>query len=279
MIIDWFTVGAQLLNFLILVWLLKRFLYAPIREAIDAREARIAAHISEAEAKAAEAQQEHDLFQNKNTEFEEKRSEMLADVRQQAQLEHQKLVEAARKAADEITTKHKESLENDAQSLEQAIREQMQSEVFATARHVLMELANQSLEDMIVDVFLQRVQSLDKPAQQALIHALPNSAHEPALVRSAFDLNEEQRKSIHQALTKAFSTRVFLQFETAPQVVSGLEFSTQGYKVAWSISEYLSSMEAEVQSLLTTQAVPASMASKPLLIENKPETKSHETHP
>ena len=42
MLIDWFTVGAQALNFLILVWLLKRFLYKPILDAIDAREKRIA---------------------------------------------------------------------------------------------------------------------------------------------------------------------------------------------------------------------------------------------
>ena len=27
MLIDWFTVGAQALNFLILVWLMKRYLY------------------------------------------------------------------------------------------------------------------------------------------------------------------------------------------------------------------------------------------------------------
>ena len=42
MLIDWFTVGAQALNFLILVWLMKRFLYKPILHAIDAREKRIA---------------------------------------------------------------------------------------------------------------------------------------------------------------------------------------------------------------------------------------------
>ena len=42
MLIDWFTVAAQALNFLILVWLMKRFLYKPILHAIDAREERIA---------------------------------------------------------------------------------------------------------------------------------------------------------------------------------------------------------------------------------------------
>ena len=56
MLIDWFTVGAQTLNFLILVWLLKRFLYKPILNAIDAREKRIAAELADADVKKAEAE-------------------------------------------------------------------------------------------------------------------------------------------------------------------------------------------------------------------------------
>ena len=51
MLIDWFTIGAQVLNFLILVWLLKRFLYKPILHAIDAREKRIAKELADADAK------------------------------------------------------------------------------------------------------------------------------------------------------------------------------------------------------------------------------------
>ena len=55
MLIDWFTVIAQVVNFLILVWLLKRFLYRPILDAIDDREQRIATKIASAEAKEHEA--------------------------------------------------------------------------------------------------------------------------------------------------------------------------------------------------------------------------------
>ena len=49
MLIDWFTVGAQVLNFLILIWLLKRFLYKPILHAIDEREERIATELANAD--------------------------------------------------------------------------------------------------------------------------------------------------------------------------------------------------------------------------------------
>ena len=52
MLIDWFTVAAQALNFLILVWLMKRFLYKPILNAIDAREKLIAKELADADAAA-----------------------------------------------------------------------------------------------------------------------------------------------------------------------------------------------------------------------------------
>ena len=51
MIIDWFTVGAQLFNFSILVWLMKRFLYHPILNAIETREKNIVLELKNADKK------------------------------------------------------------------------------------------------------------------------------------------------------------------------------------------------------------------------------------
>lgn len=65
MLIDWFTVIAQVVNFLILVWLLKRFLYQPILNAIDAREQRVATELADADAKMNEAAKQRNEFQKK----------------------------------------------------------------------------------------------------------------------------------------------------------------------------------------------------------------------
>ena len=95
MLIDWFTVGAQALNFLILVWLMRRFLYKPILHAIDEREKRIAAELSNADAKKAEAEKERDEFQNKNTEFDQQRAALLSKATDEAQAERQRLLDEA----------------------------------------------------------------------------------------------------------------------------------------------------------------------------------------
>src|ERR1017187_9244135 len=121
MLIDWFTVAAQALNFLILVWLMKRFLYKPVLNAIDAREKRISTELANADAKKAEAQKEHDEFQQKNTEFDQQRAALLSKATGEAQAERQRLLDDARKAADAASSKRREALRRDAHNLNQAI--------------------------------------------------------------------------------------------------------------------------------------------------------------
>ena len=65
---------------------------------------------------------------------------------------------------------------------------------------------------------------------------------EPALVRSAFELPAAQHAAIQAALDETFGQPVALQFETAPELVSGIELSAQGQKLAWSISDYLGAL-------------------------------------
>jgi len=121
MLIDWFTVGAQALNFLILVWLMKHFLYQPIVHAIDAREKKIAAELADADAKKAEAHKERDEFQHKNEEFDQQRAALFSKATDDAKAERQRLLDEARKAAEALSAKRQETLRNDAHNLNQAI--------------------------------------------------------------------------------------------------------------------------------------------------------------
>ena len=96
MLIDWFTVGAQALNFLNLVWLLKHFLYKPILNAIDTREKGIAAKLADADAKTKEAQKEHDQFDQKKKDFDLQCGALLTKATDDAKAEHDHLLDGAR---------------------------------------------------------------------------------------------------------------------------------------------------------------------------------------
>ena len=255
MLIDWFTVGAQALNFIVLVWLLKRFLYKPILDAIDAREKRISAELADADAKKTEARKERDEFQRKNEAFDQQRAALVSKATEEVNVERQRLLDNARTAADALSAKRRETLRSDAKILNQAIMLRTQQEVFAIARKALTDLASTSLEERMCAVFTQRLRAMNGTAKERFAEAL-KTATGPALVRSAFELPAEQCAAIQKAVTETFSAGVAgsasvpVKFETAPGVVSGIELTANGQKIAWSIANYLASLETNVGELL-----------------------------
>jgi F-type H+-transporting ATPase subunit b len=259
MLVDWFTIVAQALNFLILVWLMKRFLYKPILHTIDAREKRIATELADADAKKAEARKERDEFQHKNEEFDQLRAALLRKATDEAKAERQRLLDEARKAAESLSAKRMKTLRNDARNLSQAISRRTQQEVFAIARKTLTDLAGTSLEERMSEVFTRRLRELNNEAKEGLAKALEPLA-DPVLVRSAFELPSEQRAAIQHALNETFSAEIQVRFETAPDVISGIELTVNGRKVAWSIADYLASLEKSVDELLKEKDKPEAKA-------------------
>jgi F-type H+-transporting ATPase subunit b len=115
-------------------------------------------------------------------------------------------------------------------------------------------------------VLLRRLRELAPQAKADLAKAL-QATSEPVLVRSAFDLPAKSRQAIQEALNATFARDIAVRFATAPQVVSGIELSVSGQKVAWSLAEYLAALEKSVRELLLegahAAAAPASAVTAP----------------
>jgi F-type H+-transporting ATPase subunit b len=259
MLIDWFTVAAQIVNFLILVWLLKHFLYKPILDAIDAREKRIAAELADADTKKAEAEKERADFENKNKAFDQQRSALLGKATDEAKAERERLIDQAKKDADSLRANQADALRGDQIRFGNEITLLAEKEVFAIARKALTDLATVSLEERVGEVFTRRLRELDPKAKELLGAALKNSS-QPALVRSAFDLPADQKAAIQNALNETFSAVVRIRFEDSQDVICGIELTANGQKVAWNISSYLTGLSKKVSDLADTQSAPATKA-------------------
>ena len=252
MLIDWFTVGGQVLNFLVLVWLMKRFLYKPILNAIAEREKRVAAELADAAAKQTEAQKERDEFLRKNEDFASEREELLKNASSEANAEREKILDQARQAADVLTTTRAELVRDEARNLRQALTLRVQQEVLAITQKALMDLSTTGLEERLAEVFIRRLQSMEPKAKEALGAAL-KTAPAPAILRSAFELLAERRALIQTAVNETFAADIRLQFETSPDLIGGIELMGGGQKVAWSLADYLQSMEAGFTLLVEEQ--------------------------
>ena len=249
MLFDWFTVIAQLVNFLILVWLLKRYLYKPILNAIDEREKLIVVQLQEAEALKTEANMELENYQQKNVLFDRQRHELLNTVIGEVNAERQKLLEQTRNEVETLRLRLMETVRAEQQNMSAEIIRRTRTEVFAIARKTLADLASVNLEDQMASVFISRIQTLKPNEKELFYSALKHSTHEIS-VRSTFDLPLKQQAAIQNAIKDNLNVTSEIRFETAPHLVSGIELITNGYKVSWTIEDYLGSLETHIAELL-----------------------------
>ena len=234
--IDWFTLIAQIVNFLVLVWLLKRFAYGPILRAMDERKERVGSAMREAEAKEKEAETREAEYRKKCDEIEGARDEKLREAEADAEAKRKELTEAARKDVDEKRAQWHKALENEKAAFVKQLRRDAGERVYEAIRDALSDLAGADLEQRIVDVFVEKVRGLPEAERREIAEAAGDATG--AEVRTAFSLSDAQREAVRKALTESMDIDG-TSFETDDDLVAGIEVRAGGRKVAWSIREYL----------------------------------------
>jgi F-type H+-transporting ATPase subunit b len=258
MLIDWFTVAAQAVNFLLLVWLLKRFLYKPVLAAIDEREKRIATQIQEAEKRKAEAAQEQSDFLHKKEEFERQRAGLLLEAAKTAKAERDRLLDKARADSEELRSKLKKTVHDELDKLNGKIGTLAVQEVFSIARKTLAELADVNLDERMTAIFIRRLHDLNDQQREELKAALATS-NRPALVRTAFEAGPAQKTAIEAGIKATLGEGTAIEYETKTGLISGIELTANGQKFAWSIADYLATLTNSVHGLLESKLEPTSV--------------------
>jgi len=243
--ISWFTVIAQVLNFFLLVWLLKRFLYKPVLNAIQAREDKISSQLSEAELKKAEAKMEQDEYRKRNESFERRRGEMMEVAKVEVNTERERLMEVARGDAGALRARLEKSFNELQAKWAHEISERMHREVFAISRKTLHDLASAPLEAQLVAAFVNRVKELSDEEKQQFNDAFASDPKR-VLVRSAFDLSQQQQNEVKDAVSELMKKKPEFEFTLAPELISGIVLTSNGYRVSWSIESYINSLEGSV---------------------------------
>ena len=249
--IDWFTFIAQIINFLILVWLLKRFLYRPIIRAMEQREQKINSRLQEAEQKIQTAQQEAQSYRQKQQEIEEERATIFSQTKADADNQRKILLQKAREEVDVTAVKWQEALRREQESFLRELKAGATQQINATLRRALADLANSNLEQQIIEIFLQRLQNLDANEREEITSSA-HTNHHPGqiLVHSAFEIPGVSRQRITEVVREQFGNNINLRFETVPDLICGIELTTLGSKVSWSLENYLTTLEASLSSVL-----------------------------
>ncbi len=248
MIIDWYTIIFQIINFLILVFLLRRFLYGPIIRSMDEREQKIVQREEEAAEQKKEAEEESRAFRLRSEQLQQQKEEILEKTRAAVAEEKRELLHKARREVDETKRQWENAFTRERETFIGELRRRIGQQACSVARQCLQDLADSRLEELIWDLFLKKIGKLPTEERAALQKALSADDHKLVL-RSAFNPPADKLKQLKSNLQEILSdlkVDLALSTETDSSLVCGLELAAGGYRVAWSVDSYLEGVEIQI---------------------------------
>jgi F-type H+-transporting ATPase subunit b len=236
--IDWTTFVLEVINFLALVWILKRFLYRPVLDVLARRRAAVERDLTTAQEGKARAAELQGQFEQRLADWEKEKAALRATLdtelagerdRQLHALQGRLADEHARQAAQEAHRQADLRHELENQAIANAAR-------FAAA--LLTRVADAALEDRLIDLLLDDLARLP-PEQIASLRATADTASVPGKVASAFVLADAQRTRLAEALTKALGRPVELAFAEDANLVAGLRVTVGAWQLKANLADEL----------------------------------------
>jgi F-type H+-transporting ATPase subunit b len=243
MAVDWFTVVAQLVNFLILVFLLQRFLYRPIRAAMDDREKLVAAQFAEAAQAREQAEKEKKEWDEKSSSLEAERAAVLERVRVESEANRLSLQKAADTEATEQAERWRVTQASAEADFARSLERRAQLEALLLTRGLIPAFSGVELEARAIELFLARLDALP-PEETARLHT--GLIAGPVLVSTALEPSDATRKELAGVLLAKCPESLPAVFKVDPTLLCGVELSAGDWKLRWSIGDYLTNLETQV---------------------------------
>ena len=244
MSVNWIQTVAMIVNFLVLVFLLRRFLYGPILKIMDEREQKILQREEGAAEKGRQAEEQAKAYREKTAALAGREEELLEEARRAAAEERRGLIDEARREVGEMRQHWQEALAREKESFTRELSRRVAGQASLIARRCLQDLAVARLEEMVLDVFFEKLAVL--PAEDLLKLKEGFEAAGAVKVRSAFDLDREKLEKLRARLAELLSVDVCVDYVQDPSLICGLELEAGGHRVAWSVESYLAAVEQQI---------------------------------
>jgi len=215
------TFALEIINFLVLVWILKRFLYQPVLAAIGRRRAAIEETITKARAKQAEAQSlEHD-YRGRLEKWESEKQALLATAVEEVNAERARRVTALKAALDAERDKRRALDEQQMADWRRRAAEEATRQSVEFAARLFARLASPELEARLVPAAVDDLAHLPESQLQAIRSACGEAGNEMN-VTTAYPLAEPQRRALVDGICAAAKADVIPHFAEDRRLLAGL---------------------------------------------------------
>lgn len=248
--IDWFTFIAQVINFLILIALLQRFLFKPVVKAMEAREKKITDELEGARLKKVEAEQKERQLQQELDDFAAEKDQLMQEAREEVGDRRKAWMDELRTEISEVRARWMETVETEKESFLKHLTQETGSQVVQLMEKVLVDLSERNLQQQTVDFFFQKLGQLD-PKEIKQLKKTTDDIQEPIVeVISTFELSQEQNDRLVDMLNEITGTDLIYKFKESPELGFGLEVHIAGWRLGWNLQSYLEGLKSDMDRFL-----------------------------
>jgi F-type H+-transporting ATPase subunit b len=249
--IDWLTVAAQVVNFLILVYLLKRFLYKPVTAAMARREQRVEDRLQQSREREAQAEHERERLHQRLEQLEQQRDKIMEEAREKAEQERQQLLDEARDEREASRQRWQQQAEDEKDRFLEGLRRETTAGFEQLARKALTDLADVELEAQMARQLIAKLDALDEDVRQQLAGA---SASEQVQINTRFALAESQRRQLTEAIQQQLGEQREVAYQESSQLLCGIELRVGGQRLGWTLADYLDRFEERLDNAIGATA-------------------------
>ncbi len=247
--VDFVTLAAQVVNFLILVAILWFLLFKRVLKAMDERENRIASRLDDADKRAKETEKEREALRKKHEELEDKRDSMMSKMRDEVESERKKLQKKAREEVEEQQKKWEAAMQSRQERIISELRRKAALEAVELSSHILRDLANDDLQKRSIERLFARLGETEEKDGEEIRNLLREKG-KSCVVAAPRELKESDRKKVESGLSDIAGGEIPIQYDVDPNLVMGLEIRVDGKRLTWAVPDYLDRVSQKIEKAL-----------------------------
>lgn len=247
MLINWFTVFAQIINFLILVFLLKKFLYGPIIKAMAERERKMAEALESARQAEEEARERSRKLEEETRSFSAAKERLMDEARKNIEAWREDRLKNTRDEVEKMREIWIDTLNREKQDFLDKLKTQIVNQVVSISQKALTDLADDDLESRVIKVFLEH---MENPEHRSELE----KASGVMRITTGFELEPLVSDQLRERFSQWFPKAKRFEFEYNEALGIGLEILIGDRKMEWNLGSYLVNLEQEIMTGLFEKA-------------------------
>jgi F-type H+-transporting ATPase subunit b len=215
------TFILEIINFLILIWILQRLFYKPLLEVIAKRKQFIDQSLADAKAMQQQAEEERNLYENRQKLWEQEKQAALAALQQQIDVERRTQMARLEADLEQERQKINVTFQRQQQELQRQAEKQALQNGSRFAAMLLKQSASPELEARLFALLLDHLKTLPEACTLCL-QMVGTKKLVPIKITSAYVLTAEQRLQLEQKLSSLINSQINFQYHQDAELIAGI---------------------------------------------------------